>query len=64
MQIKTMRIKTMRKEKGLLQKYVAIQLNICSRHYQRIENGEQKPSQKQLETLASLFTCDMSQICD
>jgi len=64
MKLKNMGIKGIRKQKGLLQKYVASQLNICARHYQRIENGEQIPSKKQVEILSKLFICDMSKICD
>ena len=60
----TMKIKNMRKQKGFYQKYVASQLGICARHYQRIESGIQKPSEKQLLLLSKLFGCKMSQICD
>ena len=59
-----MGIKDMRKQKGMYQKYVANQIGISTRHYQRIENEGQEPSEKQLESLAKLFMCDMSQICD
>ncbi|MCB2308870.1 helix-turn-helix domain-containing protein [Clostridium estertheticum] len=59
-----MKIKDIRKQKGLFQKYVAKELGICTRHYQRIEKGEQKPSKKQLAILTKLFRCSMSQMCD
>lgn len=59
-----MTIKNIRKQNGLLQKYVANQLGICARHYQRIENGEHQPSKKQIEILSKIFRCDMSKICD
>lgn len=59
-----MTIKEMRKKKGLLQGYVAEQLGISQRHYQKMENEGQKIKDKYKKKMAKLFGCKLSQICD
>jgi transcriptional regulator with XRE-family HTH domain len=57
-------IKYMRRQKGLFQNYVARELGISVRHYQRLENEGRKPTPEQAKKLAELFGCDVSQLCD
>jgi transcriptional regulator with XRE-family HTH domain len=57
-------IKYMRRQKGLFQNFVAKELGMSVRHYQRLENEGRKPTPEQAEKLAKLFGCEMSQICD
>ena len=48
-------IKKIRKDKGLLQKQVAIELNIDQSNYNKIENGKRAPSVEMLNKLADFF---------
>lgn len=49
------RLKELRKEKGLTQQELALQLQIPLRTYQRWENGESQIKQDKAETLADYF---------
>jgi transcriptional regulator with XRE-family HTH domain len=55
-------IKTIREEKGMLQKQVALDLGIGYTNYNKIENGKREPSVKELQLLAKLFSLSTDQI--
>ena len=48
-------LKKARKEKGLTQQQVADQLNICLRHYKKIESGETGGSIEIWDKLEDMF---------
>lgn len=48
-------IKTLRKERGLQQKEVALEIDIDQSNYSKIENGKREPSIYVLKKLADLF---------
>ena len=48
-------IKKIREQKGMLQKQVAVELNIGTTNYNKLENGNREPSVKELQKLAALF---------
>lgn len=49
-----MNYKKIRQESGLTQSYIADFVGISTRHYQRVENGETKPS-RSLENLLGII---------
>jgi transcriptional regulator with XRE-family HTH domain len=53
-----MEIKKERLKRGLLQKYVAKQLGISQRHYQRFENEGRIPNKEQFTKIAEIFGCN------
>ena len=55
-------IKKIRKEKDMLQKQVAAELNIGNSNYNKLENGNREPSVKELQKLANLFDMTVDQI--
>ena len=48
-------IKKIRKDKGLQQKQVAIEIGLDQSNYNKIENGKREPSVEVLNKLANLF---------
>ena len=52
-------IKRIRKEKGLQQKQVALELGVDQSNYNKIENGKREPSVTILQKLADLFGVTM-----
>jgi len=55
-------IKKIRKEKGLQQKKVAIELGIDQSNYNKMENNKREPSLEILNKLAGLFGVSVDQI--
>lgn len=55
-------IKNLRKEKGLQQKQIAIELGIDQSNYNKIENGKREPSLDLLNKLAGLFGVSVDDI--
>lgn len=55
-------IKNLRKEKGLQQKQIAIELGIDQSNYNKIENGKREPSIDLLNKLAGLFGVSVDDI--
>ena len=55
-------IRKIRKEKNLLQKQVAIELNIGNSNYNKIENGIREITVKERQNLANLFNLTTDQI--
>jgi transcriptional regulator with XRE-family HTH domain len=55
-------IKKLRKEKGLQQKQIAIELGIDQSNYNKIENGKREPSLDLLNKLAGLFGVSVDDI--
>jgi len=55
-------IKKLRKEKGLQQKQIAIELGIDQSNYNKIENGKREPSIDLLNKLAGLFDVTVDDI--
>jgi transcriptional regulator with XRE-family HTH domain len=55
-------IKKIRKEKGLQQKQVALELGIDQSNYNKIENGKREPSIELLDKLSKLFGISVDEI--
>ena len=55
-------IKSLREQKGLLQKQVAAEIELGISHYNKIENGQREASVKILEKLAKLYGTTIDQI--
>jgi transcriptional regulator with XRE-family HTH domain len=55
-------IKKLRKEKGLQQKQMALELGIDQSNYNKIENGKREPSLDLLNKLAGLFGVSVDDI--
>ena len=55
-------IKKIRKDKGLQQKQVALELNVDQSNYNKIENGKREPSIDLLNKLANLFGVSVDDI--
>ncbi len=55
-------IKSIREQKGLLQKQVAAELNIGYTNYNKLENNNREPSVKELQQLAQIFDLTIDQI--
>ena len=55
-------IKKIRKEKGLQQKQVALELGIDQSNYNKMENNKREPSLDVLNKLAGLFNVSVDQI--
>lgn len=55
-------IKTIREQKGMLQKQVAAELNIGPSNYNKLENGIREPSVKELQLLSKLFGLTADQV--
>ncbi len=55
-------IKKLRKEKGLQQKQIAIELGIDQSNYNKMENGKREPSLEVLNKLAGLFDVSVDDI--
>lgn len=55
-------IKKLRKEKGLQQKQIAIELDIDQSNYNKIENGKREPSLDLINKLAGLFGVSVDDI--
>lgn len=55
-------IKKIREQKKMLQKQVAVELNIGTTNYNKLENGNREPSVKELQELAILFGMSIDQI--
>ena len=56
------KIKQKRLEKGIMQRGVSKILNVSTKTYQRIENGQKIPSQEQLEKISNLFNCEKEEL--
>lgn len=57
-------IKTLRKERGLQQKEVAVEVGIDQSNYSKIENGRREPSVSVLKKLADLFEVSVDYIIE
>ena len=57
-------IKTLRKERGLQQKEVAVEVGIDQSNYSKIENGRREPSVTVLKKLADLFGVSVDYIIE
>jgi transcriptional regulator with XRE-family HTH domain len=55
-------IKKIREQKGMLQKQVALTLNIGNTNYNKMENGNREPSVTELQQLAKLFNMSVDEI--
>jgi len=55
-------IKKVRKEKGMLQKQVAVEIGLDQSNYNKIENGQRQPSIEVLYKLAKLFGMTTDQL--
>jgi transcriptional regulator with XRE-family HTH domain len=55
-------IKRLRKEKGLQQKQIAIELGIDQSNYNKMENGKREPSIEVLNKLSGLFGVSVDDI--
>jgi transcriptional regulator with XRE-family HTH domain len=55
-------IKKLRKEKGLQQKQIAIELGIDQSNYNKIENGKREPSLDLLNKLAGMFGVSVDEL--
>lgn len=55
-------IKTKRLKVGYMQYAVAKRLGMSTRNYQRIENEGKKPTEQQLNELALIFNCNVSDL--
>ncbi len=55
-------IKSLREQKGLLQKQVASEIGLGISHYNKIENGQREASVKILQKLAKLYGTTIDQI--
>lgn len=58
------RIRTAREEKGLLQKELAMALNIDVPMYSRIERGKRQAKRSQVETIACVLNTDKEELID
>lgn len=57
-----MRLKELRKEKGVTQEYLAEKLGVKKQNYGKIERGEYDIKLSQLQTLAEYFDCSIDYI--
>lgn len=57
-------IQTIRKELGLLQKEVALELNLDKSSYSKVEKGMREVKISELKTLATLFNMSVDDIID
>ena len=57
-------IKTLRKERGLQQKEVSVEVGIDQSNYSKIENGRREPSVTILKKLADLFEVSVDYIIE
>ena len=57
-------IKTIRKERGLQQKEVALEVGVDQSNYNKIENGKREPSVYILKKLADLFGVSVDYIIE
>jgi transcriptional regulator with XRE-family HTH domain len=55
-------VKTLREQKGLLQKEVAAKLGIGYTNYNKIETGIREPAVKELQKMAKLYRITVDQI--
>ena len=55
-------IKSLREQKGLLQKQAAAELGIGYTNYNKMEKGNREPSVKELQKLAKLFGITVDQL--
>jgi transcriptional regulator with XRE-family HTH domain len=58
------RLKYLRNEKGFTQSYVANNINLSIRQYQRIENKDCKPSYDVILQLQNLFNESIDKLLD
>ena len=56
------KIKTLREEKGLLQKELAEYINVKSAFMSKVENGTKQISKTHLQTLSQYLDCDYKEL--
>lgn len=56
------KIKNKRKELGYKQYKIAEKLGISTRHYARVENGERKARDEEINLLSNIFNCSSDEL--